>query len=149
MTDGGRIEGIEVTIDTAEDMIDITTVAEDTDTGAEVMREIAIIETDTEIDMRVDTAEIEIGIEEVETEMRGDMGAEKDTEVEVETDTEVGTKTEVKKEVEVILRRKIEDLIQEKVEKGHLLRIVKKRKMRKMDKLMMRIKSLIRRRRQD
>ena len=149
MTDGGRIGGIEVTIDTAEAMIDITTAAEDIGTEVEVMREIAIIETDTEIDTREDTAEIGIGIEEVEIGMIEDMGAEKDTEVEVETGTEVGTKTEAKKGVEVILKRKIEDLIQEKAERGHLLRIVKKRKMRKMDKLMMRIKSLIRRRRQD
>ena len=73
MTDGGRIEDIEATRDTAEVMIDIMTVAEDTDTEVEVMREIVITETDTEIDMRVDTAEIEIGIEEVETGMRGDM----------------------------------------------------------------------------
>ena len=149
MTDGGRIEDIEATRDTAEVMIDIMTVAEDTDTEVEVMREIVITETDTEIDMRVDTAEIEIGIEEGETGMRGDMGAEKDTEVEVEKDMEVGKETEAKKEVEVILRRRMEDLIQEIVEKVHQLLIVKKGKMKKMDKLMMITKPLIRRRKQD
>ena len=106
MTDGGRIGGIEVTIDTVEAMIDITTVAGDTGTEVVVMREIAIIETDIEIDTREDTAEIETGIEEVVTGMIEDMEAEKDTEVEVETGTEVGTKTEARKGVEVILKRK-------------------------------------------
>lgn len=107
MTDGGRIEDIEAMRDMAEAMIDIMTVAGDTDTGVEVMREIVIIETDTEKDMREDTAETEIGIEEVETGMRGDMEAEKDTEVGAEKNMEVGTETEAKKEVEVILRRRM------------------------------------------